>query len=862
LPALTLRVASSCARHPWRVLIVAAVLTAGAFLYTAKHIAIDSNGTRLIAADVSWRQRELAFEAAFPQLSNLIAVVVDGATPELAEQATAALAQRLSSQTGLFRSVGRPDGGPFFDRAGLLFESTTELAQTMQRLIAAQPLLGSLAADPSLRGIMDALALLLEGVQHDGAQLDELAPPLSQLAAAMEAIVAGQASAFSWHTMFTGRAPNPRELRRFILVQPILDYSALQPGERASAAIRLSAHELGLDADPRLRVRLTGPIPLTDEEFATLRDGAALNATSMLVAVGALLWIALRSFRLIFAIMLSLGVGLILTSAFGLLVFRTFNLISIAFAVLFVGLGVDFGIQFCVCYRAKRHANDDLHAALRDAGGEVGGALALAAASIAAGFYAFLPTEYRGVSELGVIAGTGMIIAFIASVTLLPALVALLRPPGERAAVGYSALAPLDPFLVQHRRLVLAVAGIVAAGSLALLPWLHFDFNPLHLRSAKVESMATLLDLMHDPQTTPNTLDVLTPSVAAAVTLARRFEQLPEVDHTLTLASFVPEQQPEKLALIEDAALLLDPVLNPGQARPPPSDDETARAIGRTAEGLERVAADHPGSAVAGVAARLGKALRALAQGPPAQRETARAALIPGLVATLGQLRTAMQAGPVTLATLPDDLKRQWLATDGRARVEVFPRGDANDNATLRRFVTAVRDVAPEATGAPVSIQEWSRAIVRAFVQAGLWALLAITLLLAFTLRRATDVLLTLAPLLLAGLATLGICAAVGFPLNFENIIALPLLFGIGVAFNIYFVLAWRAGRRDLLQSSLTRAVIFSALTTGTAFGSLWLSHHPGTSSMGKLLALSLACTLVSALLFLPALMGEPPPRR
>jgi predicted RND superfamily exporter protein len=211
---------------------------------------------------------------------------------------------------------------------------------------------------------------------------------------------------------------------------------------------------------------------------------------------------------------------------------------------------------------------------------------------------------------------------------------------------------------------------------------------------------------------------------------------------------------------------------------------------------------------------------------------------------------------------LPDEVRRDWIASDGRARIEVFPKGDANDNQTLRRFVAAVTLLAPEATGAPVSIQESSRTIVRAFLQAGLWALLAIILLLALVLRRAIDVLLTLAPLALSGLVTLGICVATHLPLNFENIIALPLLLGIGVAFNIYFVTAWRAGRGELLQSSLTRAVIFSALTTGTAFGSLWLSHHPGTSSMGKLLALSLVCTLVSALLFLPALLGEPRARR
>jgi hopanoid biosynthesis associated RND transporter like protein HpnN len=861
MSSVIMQVVAACARRPWLVTIVAAALAAGAFTYCATHLAIDTNSTNLIAEDVAWRKGEMVFDAAFPQRADLIAVVVDGATPELAEQSTAALAQRLSNRNGLFRAVWRPDGGPFFDRAGLLFESTAELSQTMQRLISAQPLLGSLAADPSMRGLMDALSLLVEGAQADP-RFDELAQPLVTLADTFDGIVAGRTPAFSWHRLIAGRAPEPRALRRFILVQPVLDYSALQPGERASAAIRQASHELGLDADPRVRVRLTGPAPLADEEFATLADGAALNAMIMLVAVVVLLWIALRSWRLIVAIMLSLCVGLIVTTAFGLIMFGTLNLISIAFAVLFVGLGVDFGIQFCVCYRARRHACDDLRLALRDAGGEVGGALALAAASIAAGFYAFLPTEYRSVSELSAIAGTAIIITFISSISLLPALVALLSPPGERAAVGYAALGPLDRLLKRRRYAVLAVAGVVAAGSLALLPRLQFDFNPLHLRSAKVESVATLLDLMQDPGTTPNTLDVLAPSLDDAAALAQRLEQLPEVDHAVTLASFLPDRQDEKLALIADAALLLDPVLNPGQGKAPANDDETVRAMQRTAQLLERVATARPGTAVAAAAARLGKALRTLVQGEPAQRDRMRAVLIPGLLATLDQLRAAMQAGAVTLATLPEDLKRDWIASDGRARIEVFPKGDPNDNETLRRFVEAVRALAPDATGAPVSIQESSRTVVRAFLQAGLWALLAITVLLAVTLRRATDVLLTLAPLVLSGLATLGICVAIGLPLNFENIIALPLLFGIGVAFNIYFVMAWRSGKRDLLPSSLTRAVIFSALTTGTAFGSLWLSHHPGTSSMGKLLALSLACTLISALLFLPALLGEPWPRR
>jgi hypothetical protein len=299
-------------------------------------------------------------------------------------------------------------------------------------------------------------------------------------------------------------------------------------------------------------------------------------------------------------------------------------------------------------------------------------------------------------------------------------------------------------------------------------------------------------------------------------------------------------------------------VLNSAPPGPGPSDDETIHAIDDALRAAKRAEPVGPSAELR----RLAQALQALARGDRALRERAREALIPGLQLTLLQQRAAMQAESVSLDTLPPTLIRDWVAPDGRARIEVHPKAGPDDNAVLRRFVEAVRRVAPGASGAPVSIQQYGRTIVRSFIEAGAWALLSIVVILIITLRRTVDVLLTLAPLLLAGLMTLGLCVALELPLNFANIIALPLLFGIGVAFDIYYVMAWRAGRRDFLQSTLTRAVVFSALTTGTAFGSLWWSHHPGTSSMGALLALSLACTLVSTLVFLPALLNAVPARR
>jgi len=301
---------------------------------------------------------------------------------------------------------------------------------------------------------------------------------------------------------------------------------------------------------------------------------------------------------------------------------------------------------------------------------------------------------------------------------------------------------------------LLIAAAVVAVVCLLLMPLVRFDFNPLNLRSSQTESVSTALDLMREPETSPNTIDALAPSLAQAVALADRLAALPEVLYAVTLQSYVPEQQEQKLALIADCAQLLDPTLNPAQVRNEPTDAENVAAMSAAAVALKEVAGDAADPA-AEAARRFARVLDALVKGAPEMRARADAALVPGLRATLGQLRAALQAEAVTLNSLPPALMRDWVSADGRARVEVFPRGDSNDNETLRRFVTSVRAIVPDATGTPVSVQESSRTIVRAFIEAGVFALFSIAVLLAIALRSLRDVLLTLAPLLLAGLLTL-----------------------------------------------------------------------------------------------------------
>jgi uncharacterized protein len=842
-------------RYAWLVILgflLAAIVSAS---YFTGHVVITTDTNQLMSSSLPWRQQERAIDLAFPQRVNRILVVIDAATPEAAVNAADALVNELSPRSDVIRTISRFDGGEFFERNGILFRSLDEVRRDTSDLISAQPFLGTLAADPTLRGVFRALSQSLEGVRLGKAKLDDLSPALAAIADALEALANGKTAAFSWRTLITGRAAEPSELRRLVNIQPVLHFGDLQPAGKATAVIREAASRLGLTPDQGVKVRLTGSVVLSDEEFASIADGAALNSAVTLLLVGFVLWLALKKARIISAVFVNLMVGLVLTAAVGLWMVGTLNPISLAFGVLFVGLGVDFGIQFSVRYRSERHACNDLDQALLATSRGIAGPLLLATASIAAAFYSFLPTAYVGVSELGLIAGTGIIIAFATTITLLPVLLTVLKPSGEHKPIGYAALAPLDRFLEKQRNWIVGLTLAATILGLPLLADLRFDFNPLNLRPQESESVSTLLELMNDPDTTPNTIEVLKSNLAEALPIAERLRQLPEVGRVLTLQSFVPEDQDAKLALIDDASFFFQNTLNPDQIDPEPTPAETRAEIEKLVPELSDAARelDSP-SAVQ--ARRLASLLAALAKAPPAALDQAQRVLIAPLKTTLRQVGHLLAAERVSIDTLPPALKQLWLSPDGRALMEVSPKGDANDNAILSGFVTAVRSVEPDAAGTPVFMIEAATTMVKAFVEAGTLSVVAIALILFVALRRPIDVALTLVPLLVAIVVTLEICVLIGLKLNFANIIALPLLLGVGVAFKIYYIIAWRSGGTNFLQSSLTRAIFFSACTTGIAFGSLWLSHHPGTSSMGKLMALSLLTTLAAAVIFQPALMA------
>ncbi|MGB6174873.1 MAG: MMPL family transporter [Methylocella sp.] len=855
LNSAIVRTVEFCTRHTWGVIIAALILSAASATYTVRHFAIDTNVNNLISRDLPWRKRELEYQAAFPQNTKLILVVVEGPTPAQTGAATRALSRALSDKPALFRSAQEEGSGAFFRQNRLLFLPTEQVARIISQLATAEPIIGVLAKDPSLRGLVRALSYGLEGLKLGRLSLDDFARISNMAADTLENVAASKPASFSWNALLQGTA-QPTGLRRLIAVIPVLVTSALEPGRRATDAIRQTAADLQLASNFQANVSLTGPVPISDDEFASLKEGLSLNGIVTGLAVLVILWLAVRSLRLVVAVVITLAIGLVVTAGLGFFLFGALNPISVAFAILFVGLGADFAIQFNLRYRAQRHASHELRRSLLEAAGRVGVPLTLAAGAAAVGFLSFTPTAYTGLAQLGKIAGCGMIIAYVASFTLLPALLAAVSPPEEPKPLGQPALAPVDNFLKRRRILVVALTTVLAIAGLPALIKLQFDFNPLHLQSRSSRAVSTFLQLSSDPAIDANAAQVLARSHDDAAAIANKLAALPEVAQTRTIGSFIPADQNKKLEFIRHAERVLGSALN-ATPEAGPTFTENSEALRSGAERLDAAAGNGNGRG-AQATRRLAGDLTQLANATFLERANAADAFINPLKMNLDGLRQALQAKQVDLGSLPKDLVRDWVTPDGRERVDVLPKGNPNDDATIRNFARAVLAAEPRATGKSVEILEWAETMIRALIQAVALAFCVIAILLWIALRRVGDVLLTLVPLAVALLATLEICALTGFELNYANIIALPVLLGVGVAFKIYYVMAWRQGQTDFLQSALTRAVFFSALLTGTAFGSLWLSSNPGMSSMGKLLALSLACTLASAVLFQPALMGEP----
>ena len=831
------------------LLLAAAVLSV---VYAARNLGVNTDTTNMMSATLPWRQNFNEYREEFPVRDRNLLVVIDAKTPARADEFAAKLLAELRREPDVYRSLFLQGEGEFFARNGLLYLPRLQLEQLADRLTAAQPLLGLLQARFDGAAVLDVAArTVVPPSAVQGADLTAAAPLQAELARVLDEARAAAPEPLAWRNLISTSAAQQQSTRRLIVLQPAVDFGKIHPATAAINGIRAIAARLNAAEPEPVTVRLSGSVAMEHDELASVSTSAGIGGAATLLLVCGVLYIALRSWRLLAISVVALFAGLAYTAAFAAATVGHLNLLSILFVVLNVGLGSDYVIHVLLRYRelvAEGHAPEP---ALRETMRGVGSSLVLCAFTTAAGFYAFIPTQFKGVAELGWIAGTGVFFGFLAATTLLPALVAQFASSVEVR----SARTVLDPRIFvpfnRHPRAVLAVTTAVVLASCVALRWVTFDSNPIHLRDPKSEAVKTLLELAANGDAQLLNLEAVAPDHPTATAWAARLRGLPEVRNVITVDALVPKDQDEKIAVLADLKL----AMGPSFARLNRVPADPARLAASLAA-LEAVSAERPeAEPLHAAAARL---RAALAAAPPEDGRRRLAALdralTEGLPAELARLASSLEARPFGRDALPEALVSRFVGTHGRELVEIVPAEDVSDNAAARRLIAAVRGVVAKVTGPPVVYQEASSTVVRAFELALLYAFSMVSAIIFIVLRRWRETLLVVVPIALSKLVTAGAAVAIGMPFNYANIIALPLLVGFGVDSGVHVVHRMRTDTAEqLFDTSTMRAVLASGLTIVASFGNLAFSSHVGTASMGVLLAVGLCVSMAFTLIALPA---------
>ncbi len=853
-------------RRPGIVLAVAGAATLALAVYAALSLGVNADPRALINQDLPFQVRQREFVRTFHSFGDQVIGVVDADSPIAAQRAADRLAERLRARPDLFSQVYVPGGGPFFARNALLYLEPAQLEELTDRLGKVQPFLAELARDQSLVGVADLLREAL-AAQARGQPLGlDLGEALDRISAAVEATTAGRPAVDPWGTALLGGALPAEARQRIVALRPTLDYGTLLNAAPAVAAVRDAAQALALDPAHGVRVRLTGDPVVNYEEWIALgRQSLTVAVVSIVLFTLAVTW-ALRSWRMVAALVGSLLTSLVWSNAFAAAAVGHLNQISAAFNVILVGLGGELGIHFVLRYGEVLGQGRSRRDALVETARSIGTSLVSSAGTTSIGLYIFLFTDFTGVGQLGLISGTGVLISLVSTLIVLPALLALgTEPPRATRPVPPRWVAALEHLPLRWARPIRWTAAAVALAAVAILPRVRFDYNLLALRDPTTESVSTFDELLSRQATSPWTIDVVAPDLAAAGRLSATLEALPTVAETRTLADWVPSDQEEKRETLATAAYFVPAAFATG---PPPSPAAQHDALVRLEAAAGRAAGG--GDALAPHARRLRDALTAFLAGPgadttrPAAFDRLAANVVGSLPEQVRELTPLLEPEVVEIDDLPGALREQMLVPDGRARIEVLAREDLSDSVALERFVDDVRAVVPDATGPAVWLVEWGRVTWRAMLSALVGGVVIMLCFLVVLWRSLWDPLLAFFPLALAALLTCASLVLLDRPFNFANVIVLPMLIGMGVDNGVHLVHRHRTNpeEEDVLATSTARAVFYAAVTTILSFGSLSFASHGGMAAIGTLLTVGVAWTLVSYVVVLPAVLAWDDVRR
>ena len=842
--------------HPRAVLAILAISVAFSGAFTKSHFKINTDNTKVIRQDVPFRQNYVEFNKSFPHYDQSTLVVVSAETRRQARSSALELADELRNSPDVFSLIHVPSEGDFFDDHGLLYLDLEELELVVERLSEAQPALAALNNDPSLRGLSHELVNAIEA----GAALPGAFTRIcSRLAEIGEGVLAGRGETMSWDEEFL--VDRPGDAHEVIFLQGAQRFEEATPSQRQMDEIQWAAERLGFGSgsESGVQVRRTGMVPLAHEELQSLVSSIGLAGAISITALVAIMVFGMRSLRIIIATLIAVFVAIAWTFAFGLVAVGEFNTISIAFSVLMIGLGVDFAIHFCLRYQESLESGASNSEATTQASAAVGVAVSLCALTSSIGFLSFVPTDYIGLADLGIISGGGLFFAVIASFTAVPAVLAIGRTPRGRAP-RLAVSMPIIRFLTQNSKRVTQGAALVALIAGGYSMQMTFDFSTLGMKDPNSESMKTLTLLHEERILTDYAVTVLAPSWEAVPDLVQRLRELSSVAEVRMPDHYLPQDQDTKLMMLEDAQDFMWPVLRHVERASPPSQVARRESLRNLADALGTLTPERGSADMKSATDHLRRVLERLLleERDRGVLETLEDLVLSDLDDQLDWLRRVLAPNAATFAELPRPLRQRLVSQDGKVLLSVLPTEDVRNVDNLKHFVDQVLSVAPSATGRPVVEAGIGVIVVNAFRKALTIAFAVVALVLLVALRDPLESLMVLAPIVLATLLTIATGMAVGLRFNMANVVVIPLVVGLGVDNGIHIVMRYREGGgiMTVLRSSTPRAILLSGLTTLGAFGGLSVSSHGGIHSLGVLLSLAMIYLMLCTLLVLPALLA------
>lgn len=824
--------ALACARRPWTTFAAFALIVALCGAFAATHMSVNTNSSDMLSRNLDFRARQATLNAAFPGLQDRLVVVVRAPNADAADAFLVHLEAAIARRPQALQHPFAAAVDPFFAKNGLLYMDDAKLDDTLARVTRAAPLIGALSTSPTAPTYFGALAQGLRDAGRIEGGEAALTAALGETAATIEARLAGKPAPLAWSRLFA-----PQEaafVQRVLTVDPRLDFSRLQPARPAVDALRAAVAEAN-PAAMGVAVGVTGDPALRSEELGSVVQGLGASSVASILLIGALVWLAFRSVRRALVVAAVMVFAVAITAAVGAAVFPAFNLVSIGFAVLLVGMGADYATHTLLRGDEARAHGATGYEAAKESMDELILPLGLCAVCTALGFMAFVPTPFVGMAQLGILGAVGVTMAFLASITIVAAGITVVGPARAPATMPKFAWAARLERPAEWLVLALSIASLFA------LPFARFDADPMSLRDPGAPSVRAYEQLFAESSSQPYRASVLAPNLAAADALAARAKTVPGVDSAVTLTNLLPgEAALYRRDAITAAAFGVLPQIE-GNVAPPPGGMAALRAeLARRSDAPAR---------------RLAAALDRLARDPGAQAAVERD-LFAYWPMRLAQLKAQLQPdAEITAATLPPALRDRFVNAAGEARVEIAPKADLRDRRARAEFVDALGAAIPEATGPVFTVEKSGAVVGKAMLVAFIGTVVVVSALLLLV---GGDLLMTLAtmlPVVAAAAITVAFGVLAGIPFNFANVIALPLMIGAGTDSAIHY--AARAGELETVDhvggTSTPFAILVSAFTTIASSGSLMLSPHRGVASIGIMLTVALTATVFTTLLLQPA---------